>query len=180
MATYEAHIQGRAAALAGEPPSACPYPVTSLEGRAWQGAWLRAEHHRQALSGESERRTEAMRAEAQRTAELWEPRRYAPNPVDALMAEVADAPRTQMVGVSITPEQVRVALERIGEVAMTFVDALTPAFRLAAQLVSDLGDILNEVEQKMPAQVERKRHGAASVCPRHGVTKGGLCRRCAR
>lgn len=31
-----------------------------------------------------------------------------------------------------------------------------------------------------PAALNRKRHGAASVCPRHGPTRGGLCRKCRR
>jgi hypothetical protein len=31
-----------------------------------------------------------------------------------------------------------------------------------------------------PDVLNSKRHGAAAVCPRHGMTKGGLCRRCQR
>lgn len=30
------------------------------------------------------------------------------------------------------------------------------------------------------ARGEQRRHGHASVCPRHGPTRGGLCRRCNR
>lgn len=40
-----------------------------------------------------------------------------------------------------------------------------------------------EMLEPSPAPVaddERRRHGSASVCPRHGPTKAGLCHRCAR
>lgn len=53
-------------------------------------------------------------------------------------------------------------------------------------VLDSLGSILQEVrgfiDQHLdgPKNVERLRHGSASVCPRHGPTKGGLCRRCQR
>ena len=32
----------------------------------------------------------------------------------------------------------------------------------------------------LESDLNRRRHGSASVCPRHGETRGGLCRKCSR
>lgn len=34
--------------------------------------------------------------------------------------------------------------------------------------------------KKLSPVLDRQRHGRAALCPKHGPTKGGLCRRCTR
>lgn len=44
-----------------------------------------------------------------------------------------------------------------------------------AKAIAAAGDEFDKLNRR-----QRTRHGHASVCPRHGPTRGGLCRRCAR
>lgn len=75
------------------------------------------------------------------------------------------------------------------------IEALRPAVDVCAQLLEQLADVFNrcraDIERLLElvhvidtpvteVDVQRLRHGHAAVCPRHGPTKGGLCRRCRR
>lgn len=50
------------------------------------------------------------------------------------------------------------------------------------EAVAQAFDVPVDMLQGKPdeARLARRRHGHAAVCPRHGPTKGGLCRRCQR
>lgn len=75
--------------------------------------------------------------------------------------------------------------------------AMQAAFERAAEVLAhvhvrfDLGDTLTltlpasgtmkqEADLEPDDVVNRRRHGNAATCPRHGETKGGLCRKCRR
>lgn len=47
-------------------------------------------------------------------------------------------------------------------------------------LVAFAGALLEWTRRDIEWRKHRRVHGSASVCPRHGETRGGLCRQCAR
>jgi hypothetical protein len=51
------------------------------------------------------------------------------------------------------------------------VEAVALAFDVPVEMLTGKPD---------DARLARRRHGHAAVCPRHGPTKGGLCRKCQR
>ena len=59
-------------------------------------------------------------------------------------------------------------------------------FTAVAADVRNLATVLDAGQEEQAARRERaewlnvRRHGAAAVCPRHGPTRGGLCRGCSR
>lgn len=74
-------------------------------------------------------------------------------------------------------------------------DALQPVAAKAAGAIREVSVKLEQVDPQAVAalfgvpehmlvdtadDLARRRHGHAAVCPRHGPTKGGLCRRCQR
>lgn len=61
------------------------------------------------------------------------------------------------------------------EAWIRFVEAMQPVIERMNDLAVKLKPLLDKL-----APVAANKHGHASTCPRHGPTKGGLCRRCAR
>lgn len=57
-------------------------------------------------------------------------------------------------------------------------DVLTMSVRAFADVVKLAEDVLDRAFDE--PDTNRRRHGSAAMCPIHGVTKGGLCRACAR
>jgi hypothetical protein len=49
---------------------------------------------------------------------------------------------------------------------------------VTAVVVGPIADVIATLDDT-PA-LNRKRHGRAAICPRHGPTTGGLCKRCVR
>lgn len=67
----------------------------------------------------------------------------------------------------------------------SFVDGFEAAMAHVVETINSYGASLADLARKLealnePTTENHRHHGAASVCPRHGPTKGGLCRRCAR
>jgi predicted DNA-binding protein YlxM (UPF0122 family) len=65
----------------------------------------------------------------------------------------------------------------VAEIFETMQQTIAAMMRPTFEWLRDLAAELQLVEVE---PLERRRHGHASMCPRHGPTTGGLCRRCAR
>jgi hypothetical protein len=88
----------------------------------------------------------------------------------------------------VLPPDVAALLQSFAEALAPVVAQFEAAIRSFAEVIgpaiaADLGLLpelphLNLPEMKSTLPLERLRHGTASVCPRHGPTRGGLCRRC--
>lgn len=94
-----------------------------------------------------------------------------------------------------TPEDIDVVIQACGQLAQDLaavmastVEATTAAIRRMAEAFESAGPIepwlpveVWELAAKAdPVQRARARRARPEVCPRHGPTRGGLCRRCAR
>lgn len=67
------------------------------------------------------------------------------------------------------PESMQEAFENLARALTDFLNRVFDVF----------GPTLHRLVALMDGD-ESTRHGNASLCPRHGPTKGGLCRRCQR
>lgn len=129
---------------------------------------------------------------------------YAPNVADDPVAEILGHPSDRQPGETPTHGVERdewAALRAVGVAAggvvpvanvggVTFVE-FEEAIRRLSEAMADMSlqvslDALSQavtafdpaVDDDPPEVVNRRLHGNSAFCPRHGETKGGLCRRC--
>jgi hypothetical protein len=127
-----------------------------------------------------ERERAARRAEVRSTFGAWRKLQIDdPPPGDAQLAQwwsTLSEERQQAIAAAVyqlADFYVKTAAEIFESIHRTITAALRPTFEWLRDLAAELN--LADVEP-----LEQRRHGHASMCPRHGPTTGGLCRRCAR
>lgn len=110
--------------------------------------------------------------------------------IEAMMWERAHAQGAAHNAETVLGTRVVVGSPRIdGTALLNAIEEYRVAFEAAmgqvAEVISTFGESLSRVvadieAAQRPDKVNRTRHGHAAICPRHGPTTGGLCRRCAR
>lgn len=89
----------------------------------------------------------------------------------------AHDPAAEILGIEPTvpsPEFVPLDLGPIIEVIRSTAEEITRVFEASISLI-------HEIQEAAAApDLNRRRHGSASWCPKHGETRGGTCFRCAR
>ena len=91
--------------------------------------------------------------------------------------------------IGASTDQLRAALHTVAEQIVEATKRMQPAFQAVLELANSVATAspLEELPELKPVplvklppndRLEQLRHGHAAVCPRHGPTRGGTCRRC--
>lgn len=173
--TTQMSAHARQVAQAGGSKAECPVAPSDPMWSVWQLAWSRRRSAMEQASGAMGYRTALMKAEVRRQTE-----HLPQNRPDPCADVIEDRRRTISVDFQVIVEPFRQAMNDIAAVFTATADAVVELFNTTGTAFADLAAL---VEQHQPAEVERvqrKRHGFAATCPRHGPTKGGTCMKCAR
>lgn len=187
LRAHGAHV-----AREGGDKAECPVGPSHPHWSAWQLEWSEARCHMERASGAMGYRTRLMKAEVRRQMEHLP--EHQPDPA----AEVAPERRRggfiwhtsnpsnhgSHIHVSINAQPFLKAIEEAAKAtAVAFqeaMDAVNAAFASTGTTFQDLQGLLGVASEPAEQSIERRRHGRAAHCPRHGQTKGGTCMKCAR
>lgn len=164
--------EGADAANGGWPVSASPYRPGTVEHSQWVGGWTAATIDLRFASGQIVRDTLDQRAVV--TQHMGSMREYQTDPAQEILDRAAREARYERFVANMAE-----AARAIGVAMADLAHVLHRLHRSAHGLTPPLGVVTHaDATTAARSVVQRRKHGSASVCPRHGPTTGGFCRRC--